>query len=263
MQQPKSEIADLFAQRQAIKNRLSQTCALDEVSIERLKRRFRKMLKSPTLSQAQQAAVYHELACLVGTQGRYTEAVSYMESSRGLGMDKFAVSFTTAYLALLNGRIIDARLLVENISSSVLPQTIPLLRAHQAQVGMLGDFMAEETLDSDFQREALEAKKVIGRLGISDFEITRRLDAACTLIRSHINHPIISYKLFASETEGILYRFLVNADTNKLADLNEMVLDMLIERFDEEIDNELSILVTPWSPSDSQISEEGYLVGVV
>lgn len=262
MRQAKLAIGDLFSQRQILRDRLAATSIVDEVSTERLKKRFRAILDSPVLSQSQQAAAYHELACLVATQGRYEEALSYMDLSRELGMDRFAVAFTSAYLALLNGRVIDARRTIEGIKGDVTSVTIPLLRAHQAQIGMLGDFMADDSLDSDFQHDALEAKKIILRLGIDDNEVTERLDAVCRLLRAHINHPILSYKFFAKEEEGILYRFMVNADISKIAELNEMILDMLLERFDGKIDDELSILIAPWSAVDRPISEEAYLVGV-
>jgi hypothetical protein len=262
MQQLKTEIGDLFKQRLVLKDQLAATCVVDEVSTERLKRRFRGILKSNVLSALQQAAVYHELACLVATQGRYTEALSYIRLSRELGLDSFALAFTSAYLALLNGYVIDARREVEGIMDTVVPSAIPLLRAHQAQVGMLGGFMADESLNSDFQNEALEAKKIIAKLSIDDWELTSRLDAACRMIRANINHPILSYKLFAREGDGILYRFMVKADVVRIAELNEMLLDMLLDTFDGDIDNELSILITPWSPVDRPISEGAYLVGV-
>jgi hypothetical protein len=263
MQQPKSKLGDLFKERQAIKDHLANTCTIDELSIERLKRRFREALTSATLSRMQQAAIYHELACLVGFQGRYSEVLINMDLSAGLGMDPFAVAFSRAYLALLNGRVMDARQVVSNLNDALPPSSIPLLRAHQAQVGMLGDFMADNSLDNDFQQQALEAKKIILRLGVDDLEITKRLDAACQLIKANVNHPLVAYKLFAKEDEGILYRFMVNASTRRLVELNELVLDMLLDRFDDEIDRELSILVTPWTPGDHRISEEAYRVGVL
>ncbi|MBC2680627.1 hypothetical protein [Pseudomonas baltica] len=262
MPQPKSNIGELFSERQSIKDRLAETCTVDEVSIERLKRRFREALRNLALSVAQQAAVYHELACLAGFQGRYHEVISNMNRSKELGMDPIAVGFSSAYLALLNGRVLDARKVIEELKEFVTEENIPLLRAQQAQVGMLGDFMANEIINDDFQREALEVKAVIERLGVSDIEITKRLDAACQLIRSKINHPLIAYKLFAKGEEGILYRFMVKAPASELVALNEQILDVLLERFDNEIDNEISIMVTPWTASYHQISEEAYRVGV-
>ncbi|WP_158539558.1 hypothetical protein [Pseudomonas sp. 2848] len=87
-------------------------------------------------------------------------------------------------------------------------------------------------------------------------------DLRLKTFRTEPSHPILGYKVFAQEGEGILYRYLVKAPIEELAELNDRVLDALMASHDGPLDQELSICVTPWAPEDVGDVQEAYRVSI-
>ncbi|ROL94153.1 hypothetical protein BK636_02040 [Pseudomonas chlororaphis] len=260
--QPQLELAEIFEERQRIKNRLSESYVLDEVASERLKRRVLKELQSRNLGDIHKAALHHELAAILGTQGRVEDARGHLEHAERLGFERIAVVFTLAFIYLSNGEVMAARSLIESGYRDAPDEAISIIRTHQAQAGMVGVFMDLPDNKQQYFSASIEAARILYRRGIADLELTMRLDTACRMIRSSISHPILGYKVFAQEGEGILYRYLVKAPIDDLIGLNEKVLDALLENHDGPLDQELSICVTPWAPEDAGDEQEAYRVRI-
>lgn len=122
--------------------------------------------------------------------------------------------------------------------------------------------MEDGSVQANAFEASIEAARILRRIGVDDIELTKRLDTACRVIQSKIQHPILAYKLFAKDDEGILYRYVVKAPMGDLLELNEMILDALLEEHDGPLDQELSICVTPWVPEDRPLLEEAYHVSI-
>ncbi|WP_432755553.1 hypothetical protein [Pseudomonas sp. WMBT8] len=262
MQQPKSVLEECSEERLRIQERLSFSYEMDELAIERLKRKLRGDLKVQGHPKTYAGALHLELAYLLGVQGKI-EADAELDFAEKCGVDRIAVSLSRSHIALMNGRICSARVIVEELSRmDDLPEGArPLLTAHFSQAGMLEELMKTQDLSHDLTRETAAAQ-ILQAIGVADIELTKRLDTACRVIRANANHPILGMKLFAMENEGIMYRYVVKASDDELIELNDKVLDALIEQHDGPLDQQLSIGVVPWTPDEQFILEAAYHVRV-
>ncbi|MBI6605160.1 MULTISPECIES: hypothetical protein [Pseudomonas] len=260
--QAKSAIAEIFEERRRIRNCLAESYVLDEVASERLKKRVLKELQDPAISSSHRAALHHELGAILGTQGRVEEAIDHFSKAEHWGFDRIAVPFSIAFVYLSNGRVLDARSLIEKVYRDAPENILDLIKAHQAQAGMVGVFLDTTETKPPFIGDCSEAARILASRGIDDIELTKRLDTACSVIRRWINHPILGFKIFAQEGEGILYRYLVKAPIEDLMALNTKILDALMDCHDGPLDRELSICVTPWAPEDAGDVQEAYRVRI-
>jgi len=260
--QPKTVLEEALEARGKIEDDLHASYDLDELAVERLKRKIVKDLSNKGRTDLYVAALHHELAYLLGLQGR-KGADAELDLAQDWGMDRVAIAISRSHIALMNGRISFSRSIVEGLSLwDELPEDArPALRAHLVQTGMLEAIMKNSEGGDDIKREAAAAR-ILERLGIDDIELTKRLDTACRVIRANANHPILGQKIFAMEGEGILYRYVVKASIDELIELNDKVLDALIEEHDGPLDQELSICVVPWSAEENFNREVAYHVSL-
>ncbi|HDS1693838.1 TPA: hypothetical protein QEM72_004422 [Pseudomonas putida] len=259
--QPKTVLHELLEARGKIEADLLASYSLDEFAVERLKRKIMKELECWGGPRPYKAALHHELAYLLGLQGR-KGVDAELDRAQASGMDPIAIAISRSHIALMNGRISFSRSIVEGLSREELPEAARLaLRAHLGQTGMLEAIMKDSEGGDDIKRE-IAAARILKRLNIDDVELTKRLDTACRVIRENANHPILGQKLFAMEGEGILYRYAVKASIDELIELNDKVLDALIEEHDGPLDQELSICVVPWSAEENFNREGAYHVSL-
>lgn len=262
MQQPKSVLEECSEERLRIQERLSSAYDVDELAIERLKRKLRADLGVQNHPDTYLGAVHLQLAYLLGVQGR-AEADAELDAAEKCGIDHAAVSLSRSHIALMNGFICSARAIVEELSRTAdLPESArPLLTVHFSHAGMLEELMKCQDISHDLTRET-DAAQILQAAGIADIELTKRLDTACRVIRVNANHPILGMKIFAMEDEGIMYRYVVKGSDDDLIKLNDKVLDALIEQHDGPLDQQLSICVVPWTPDEEFILEAAYHVRV-
>ncbi|WP_158539557.1 hypothetical protein [Pseudomonas sp. 2848] len=184
--QPQSVLAEIFEERQRIKNSLSESYILDELASERLKRRVSNELRDRSINDTHRAALHHELAAILGTQGRVDEACDHLGEAEKWGFEPIAVAFTMAFIYLSNGRVLDARSLIERVYKDVPENILGLVRAHQAQAGIVGVFMDMAETKPQYFVDSAEVARILASRGIADIELTKRLDTACRVIRSSI-----------------------------------------------------------------------------
>lgn len=240
-------ISGLLERRQSIQHQLGRTYTVDQITIARLKRDIRREIERGGLAATHEAALWHEIAYLLSIEGRYEEAHRAMAKADVPGFDPIALIIARSKIDLLCGAILEARRQVESINTGDLPDSAKRAVLTQGMfTGSLKKTMeAAEMLGRDEQAAGVAAE-ILSQKGIDDLELTKMPDTACRVIRAGIDHPILGYKLFAMEGEGILYRFLVRADVEQIADLNEKIIEALIEKHDGPLDSELSIIATPW-----------------
>jgi len=253
--------AHILGERQGIEDRLLATCRLDELAAERLKRKIQIELDKPGLPALYEAALHHEYACLLGLQLRYPDAMKRMELAKAGGLERFALAISKSHLALLSGEILCARETLSSISE-VPDESRALVFSHHVLSGMLGSAMNYSGTSNISQASVRAAGAILESLDVDDIEGTKRLDVACKVIVAESLQPITGYKLFAMEGEGILYRFVVRAGIDELALLNERIIEALVDQFDGELDQELSICVTPWVSGDDYKAEEAHHVSI-
>lgn len=262
MQQPKSVLEECSRERIRIQERLSSAYEVDELAIERLKRKLRADLKVQGRPDSYVGALHLELAYLLGVQGR-VEVAAELDAAERCGVDRVAVSLSRSHIALMNGLICSSRVIVEELSRGVdLPESArPLLAVHYSHSGMLEELMRCHDMRHDLEREEAAAQ-ILQSIGVADIELTKRLDTACKVIRANSNHPLLGMKLFAMEDEGIMYRYVVKGSDDELIKLNDKVLDALLEKHEGPLDQQLSICVVPWTPDEEFILEAAYHVRV-
>lgn len=261
----KKTIAQEVAEaRISVEEDLYKTYIVDEFSVERIKRRVRESLGSNNSSGKVRLVMHHELAYLLGLQGRYQESMENLDLSEAWGLDPIAKVFSAAHISILNGQMLSAREFVEgqDFIAQVQPESKSLLASIHVNLGVMEKALIATAPNKSEFKHVQAATRILESIGVSDLELTKRLDTACRVIRESVSHPILGYKVFAMEGEGILYRFLVRASIDDVVELNDKVLDALIDNHDGPLDRELSIRVTPWTPDDKPDREEAYYVGI-
>lgn len=260
---PLTKFEEFTNTRRAIEDGLCNSYVVDEMSIERLKRSVLSESRRNDITDAYRAALFHELAYVLVFQGRYSESMDKLRTALNLGFDKIAYALSSSHLSLLHGEVLRAREFITLLEGVELaPDTEEMMAAHLIQagaVGKLSELIPSVEMELSPPTEALN---ILRRLGVDDLELTRRLDTACRVIRANVCHPILAYRFFALEGEGILYSFVVKDSLDKLAELNDKILDALIDEHDGPLDRELSIRVTPWHEGLMFSREEVYSVGI-
>lgn len=261
----KKTVAEEIAKaRKLIEDHLYSTYTIDELSVERARRKAMRTLQSPSTPAKVKIMLYHEVAYLLSLQGKYFESMDQLSASANWGLDPVAIAFSKSHMSILNGRMLHAREVVDapDFLEIVPSKSKSLLAAIQVNVGIIEKAVMNTGSDKSEFKHVSAAARILESIGVSDLELTKRLDTACRVIREHANHPILGYKLFAMEGEGILYRFLVRASVDDVIELNDKLLDALLDNHDGPLDRELSICVTPWSESEKPNREEAYYVGL-
>lgn len=250
--------------RISIEEDLYKTYILDELSVERIKRKVRGSLGSSNTPEKARLVMHHEMAYLLGLQGRYAESMEHLDLSEACGLDPIAKVFSAAHISILNGRMVNAREFVEGreFIAQVPPESGSLLASIHVNLGIMEKALIATASDKSEFKHVQAAARILQSIGASDLELTKRLDTACTVIRDNSSHPLLGFKIFAMEGEGILYRFLVREPIEAVVELNDKVLDALMDNHDGPLDRELSILVTPWTEDDKPDREEAYHVGI-
>ncbi|WP_256806515.1 hypothetical protein [Pseudomonas kurunegalensis] len=259
---PKTVAEEIIEARRAVEEKMYSTYVVDEFSTALLKRKVEKELSRSGISPAYRAVLHHELAYLFGVPGRYRESVQQMELMAKSGFEPIAVAFSSAHISIISGYVLRARKIIEEVSNSggFPVSSNSLLAALQVQTGMLESAIKIVGPGAEELKHIEASVRILNRIGVEDLELTKRLDTACRVIRDQISHPIMGFKIFAMEGEGILYRYVVKAPVDDLIALNDKVLDALIDNHDGPLDQELSICVTPWSSDEVFSREEAHHV---
>lgn len=261
--QPKTVLQEVFEGRQAIESVLYGSYDLNEVAIARLKNRILADLKIPGRPSAYFAGLHHELGYLLALQNR-SGADAQLELAERYGMDSNAVAISRSHIALMSGRISDARKIIESLFLKDIPLEVKqILTPHLVQPGMLEIMMKSNISMGRDVRYEMVAAEILRGLNVKDIELTSRLNTACGVIRENISHPILAQKIFAMEGEGILYRYVVKASIEELVHLNDMILDSLMDNHDGPLDQELTICVAPWAAEDNHPREQRYHVSLI
>lgn len=260
----KTVVEEIAEARRSIEDGIYDTYTIDELSVERAKRKATQTLKASSTPTNFKIIMHHEIAYLLGLQGKYSEAMEHISASGNWGLDPLAKAFSASHISILNGRMLSAREAVDapEFLMHVPSKSKALLAAVQMSLGIMEKAAMATGSDKSEFKHVRAAARILESIGVSDLELTKRLDTACRVIRENISHPILGFKVFAMEGEGILYRFLVRASIDDVVELNDKVLDALIDNHDGPLDRELSIRVTPWTPDDKPDREEAYYVGI-
>lgn len=261
----KKTIAEEIAEtRRAIEDALHSSYMIDELSVERAKRKAAKFLETPNTPVNFRIVLHHEVAYLLGLQGKYSESMEHVAASTYWGLEPVASAFSTAHLSLLNGQMLRAREAVDasDFLQNVPPHSRSLLAAIQMNLGAMEKAAIATGHEKSEFKHVRAAVQILKSIGEPDIELTKRLDTACRVIRENVSHPILGFKLFAMEGEGILYRFLVRASIDDVIELNDKVLDALMDNHDGPLDRELTICTTPWTADEKPDREEAYYVGL-
>ena len=254
---------EIFRYREAIQTQLHQQLYVDEVAVKRLELSIQKMLDLSTTSTNIKAALYHELAYLSAFKLKIDQAMSYMDTSESLGMNAFGALVSRMFLLGLNGRFGDIREAVERFD---LPEPHDsdnrLIVSHLVEAGMLNLACERLIAAGDPSSQVVAAGAVLRSIGATDAELNERLDFAARLLVEEVGAPLIAYKFFAMEGEGILYQFVVRADIDTLAALDQKLSDAIVDHFDAALDEYLSISVIPFVPNSVIERMDAYHVDI-
>lgn len=247
MQQPRLKADDLARERQTIQGRLRETLEFDELAAKRLERQLIAERDRAGVTMQIRSWMWHELAYLSAFAGRTDQALHRLDQARNLGFVGLGMSISHAFVLEMGGRFVAARGVIEAIdAASIIEPARQYLVPHYVELGMFKAATDAVADISDFDHYAEVAKSILEEHGIDDAEVTARLQFAAAMIIDAAKHPLVDYKLFAMQGEGILYQFVVKGSIDELVELSIAISDALTDHFDGPLSEILSIDIVPF-----------------
>lgn len=258
--QPKHEINELAEQRQAIWRALTESFRVDEFSIKRLQKQFKELFKKTAFDRKKQALISHELAYLSAYLKRPEEAVLLIEQSIELGLPEIPARFSIGFVLWMNGQIMQGREVLASIG--VQREDLNLVKSMigcSLAMGMID--LANDCVQLLGRKEdsnVINASEMLSELGVSDIELTKRIQTAIDAIRDDLHHPLMAYDLFAMHGEGLLFQIVVNASVDKLVEMDIKIAEALTEHYHDPIDSVLTICTKPHASNATSTSYGPY-----
>ncbi|MFJ2362453.1 hypothetical protein ACIPIN_01835 [Pseudomonas sp. NPDC087697] len=265
--EPGLAINKLSEDRLRLWHKIAETHFVDELEIRRLFNRIDNLLIDPGVEFTVASIALHEQAYLFAYQMKTDNSLHLFKDAQRAGLDKLAVSISTAHALYICGEI-------EMSKDEILRSDIS--DAENAGLSGLADSCVHTGLlqkardlyirsgkqKGEVSTQVIRAAEIMDQIGANDDQVVRRIATAARVIKSMSTHPFIAYDLFAMHDEGILYRFVVKGSTERLVEIDMAIDEALLNEFDEEIDEVLSIGLAPYELGANILAADGYYVGV-
>lgn len=257
--QTDSLLNDLFRRRRGLETHFRESFLLDEVEARRLSKDFQAAAAKGSISQLQRGALLHDLAYVEALRGNKKSSLDFMDRARFCGMNDLSITVSKAHLLTMFGCFSEARLILASFSIENAPAAAnSSFRGLCEEVGMYKVASGLEVAHAPSEYLSNEASKILESAGISDADVTERLDYAASIVVSRAKHRLLAYDLFALDGEGILFRFVVDGPEDELLSLDWELTEKVAERFDGPLDSVLSIGIKPFSKGESHFAYGSY-----
>lgn len=263
--QPQSVAVEISQQRQAVWDRLRKTHAVDELAIKRLQKRITSLLEKPSVGLNIKKGLYHELACLFSYQGKLGDALHYLDSAGRLGLSEPVCRLARGHMLWLNGEVSEMRSVLERIELNDDRELLHTLTGGVASGGMFSrarECIRKLGAKSPNDNYLCIAADILDESQIGDSQVGARLQTAAEILKGKISHPFLAYEVFADRDEGISFNFVVNAKIEEVVELDRLVVEALVEKYNDTLDSLLAINVKPFESSVTKDTYGPYHVGV-
>jgi len=265
--EPRLAINKLLEDRRNLWNKIAQTHFVDEFEVRRLINRFDGLLLDPGSEHTIASIALHEQAYLYAYQMKTLNALALFEKAKQCGLDKLAVSISTAHALYICGEVEMSRneiagLDISEANSAGLSGLADTC-VHTGMFQMARDlYIRSGKQNGQISIQAIRAANLMDEIGATDEQVSLRIAIAARVLKSRISHPFIAFDVFAMAGEGILYRFVVKGTTEQLVELDMAIDEALLSEFNEELDEVLSIGISPYELGSNVLAADGYYVGV-
>lgn len=265
--QPKLAITDFADQRRVMWSSIAQTHSVDEMGVRRLLNSLDALLAALPPGDPNRRFVLHEQAYLYAYLMKVDPAIKLFMQAELEGLSPIAKSVSAAHALYVCGEIHMAVKEVELVNLEKADSADLIAVANQCV--HLGLFRRARDL---YEKAGASVEGYVGRVkcaaelmeGIdaSDHEVSDRLAVAARIVREMSCHPLIGYDVFAMHDEGILFRFVVRDDIERLVEIDMEIDSVLSSTFDSSIDELFSIGICPHTAGSLKEIGDAYNVSV-
>lgn len=264
--QPKLAIAEFSSQRRAMWDAIADTHVVNQIAIRRLYNELDALLAVLPPGDASRPFALHEQAYLSAYLMKPDASLSLFQRAEAEGLPSIAKAVSASHALYICGEI---KMAIDEIERVNLDDAKPRdLEAVADQCVHLGLFVRARELyqaagsKGGYVERITCAAELIEELNGNDREVSDRLAVAAEIVKKMSYHPFIGYDVFAMRGEGILFRFVVRDDIERLVDIDREIDAALSVLFEGPIDNIFSIGIYPHTEGALKEIGEPYNVGI-
>lgn len=265
--QPKLAIADFANQRRVMWSSIAQTHTVNEMAVRRLLNSLDALLAVLPTGDPGRGIVLHEQAYLYAYLMKVDSSTKLFMQAELEGLPPLAKSVSAAHALYVCGEI---NMAVKEIELANLEKAKSRdLIAVANQCVHLGLFRRARDLyqkigssGDDYVDRVICAAEMMDEINALDHEVSDRLAVAARIVKEMSCHPLIGYDVFAMHGEGILFRFVVRDDVERLVDIDQEIDVALSHKFDSPLDALFSVGICPHTEGSLKEIGDAYNVSV-
>jgi hypothetical protein len=264
--EPQSVINDLTDERLRLWSGIAGTHIVVGMEVRRLLKKLDKFLATSKPDMTTAIAL-HEQAYLSSYLQKISDTIRLFDASEEAGLPAIAAAISRAHSFYVCGEIkmSERQLLQTDLDSADASALAGIADGcvHTGLFKMAADLYGRSGREAgEVASKVVTASEIMAKVGATDAQVVDRIAAAAAVVKSMSDHPLIAYDMFAMESEGILYRFMVNASIDRLIDIDSSIDAELSGKFNDPIDEWFSIGVCPYEAGSPILAMEGFYVSV-
>lgn len=264
--QPKLAIAVFADQRKAMWDSIAHTHVVNQIAVRRLYNEIDSLLAVLPVGHPSRPFALHEQAYLCAYQMKADASLKLFLQAETEGLPPIAKAVSAAHALYICGEITMAIKEIESVNLDGAKSHDLIAVADQCV--HLGLFQRARDLyqaagsTEGYIKRVVCAAELMDEIGGTDREVSDRLATAAQIVKKMSYHPLIGYDLFAMRGEGILFRFVVRDEIERLVDIDRELDMVLSSQFEGPIDSLFSIGIYPHAEGSLKEIGDAYNVGI-
>jgi hypothetical protein len=265
--EPESVVNNLSNERRDLWSEIAARHAIDELKVRRLIRKFDDLIVPSRQTDSTIAIALHEQGYLYAYLGKKEISMQLFDDAVVAGLMPLAASISKAHALYICGDLKMSKEVLLGIDIEGVDQSglagVADGCMHLGLFTMAADLYVKAGKQSgEVSQHLLAAAEIMNEIGATDDQVSARLETASKIIQSMSGHPHIALDVFAMQGEGILYRFMVKGPTDHLMAIDSAIEQALGSKYNDAIDQYLSIGVAPHEEGAILTANEGYYVSM-
>lgn len=264
--QPKLAIAGFADQRRLMWDSIAHTHVVNQIAVRRLYNDIDGLLAVLPLGHPGRPFALHEQAYLCAYLMKSDASLKLFLQAETEGLPPIAKAVSAAHAMYVCGEIKLAINEIEHVNLDKAESRDLLAVADQCvHLGLFRRardlYLAAGSAEGYVERIVCAAE-LMDEIGGTDREVSDRIATAAEIVKKMSYHPLIGYDVFAMRDEGILFRFVVRDDIERLVDIDREIDRALSAQFDGPIDSLFSIGIYPHAEGSLKEIGDAYNVGI-
>jgi hypothetical protein len=264
--QPKLAIAEFAGQRRAMWDAIADTHVVNQIAVRRLYNELDALLAVLPFGDQSRPFVLHEQAYLCAYLLKPDASLRLFQQAEAEGLPPIAKAVSASHALYICGEI---KMAIDEIERVKLDKAkhrdLEAVADQCVHLGLFGrarDLYQAAGSTGGYVERVTCAAELIEEINGNDREVSDRLAVAAEIVKKMSYHPFIGYDVFAMRGEGILFRFVVRDDIERLVDIDREIDTALSAQFEGPIDSIFSIGVYPHAVGSLKDIGVAYNVGI-